>query len=236
MSVRKEVVGKRQKYRRINQITDKIVEDLQQLPNDVKVPDVQNGLEPAINVVPELNREMGQACFNDDALSDGSNVGYVCNNAAAISYDPCIRSDDCDGWRSDSDDEPINSFNCDMKFRHDVLYDEPEESLAQKLREWKVKHDISNTALSALLKILKSQSCIEQESLPSDARTLLQTPRELSAETVGRSGQYMHFGLINGVVQKLKSGLRDEFRIIDGKANFTIDVNIDGLPPYNSSK
>lgn len=75
-----------------------------------------------------------------------------------------------------------------------------DDDLALTLAKWAVEHHISHRAINDLLaKILKPRFSF----LPSDARTLLRTPRLVSIKPLsGAGGQYYHFGL-RSCIEKL---------------------------------
>lgn len=75
------------------------------------------------------------------------------------------------------------------------------------------------------MKILKINN---NPNLPSDARTLRNTPRKISTRAV-KPGRYWHFG-IKRMIEILKS------RGIRFQEDLTLNINIDGLPLYKSSK
>lgn len=60
--------------------------------------------------------------------------------------------------------------------------------------------------------------------VPKDARTLLGTTREKS------DSNFEHFGLILGIVNKIKQG------VDEGVIKLNLVINIDGAPLYRSSK
>lgn len=101
-----------------------------------------------------------------------------------------------------------------------------ESSLQDDLAVWAVEHQISHTALSALLLMLRKHSCFS--TLSVDARTLLKTPRQQDIRTVV-PGTYYHFGLLKSIKQILPSVEKN----IDC---LKIAVNIDGLPLTKSSQ
>jgi len=66
---------------------------------------------------------------------------------------------------SDSDEEDdLKQFN---------FFADDKQKILNLLSQWAVSNNITNSALSALLKILKSHKCFV--SFPSDARTILKT-------------------------------------------------------------
>lgn len=64
--------------------------------------------------------------------------------------------------------------------------------------------------------------------MPSDARSLLRTPRKVNVEDVKR-GQYYHFGLQNCIEQLVSQYSVQLSQIVK------VNINIDGLPLFKSS-
>lgn len=62
---------------------------------------------------------------------------------------------------SDDSDEDLNNFS---------FFNDNEDSIIKLITKWAVTNNITNSALSALLKSLKSQKCFS--NIPIDARTI----------------------------------------------------------------
>lgn len=71
------------------------------------------------------------------------------------------------------------------------------EQVAVHLRKWACEQNVTHTSLTSLLKILNQHACFSD--LPSDARTLLRTPRLAQVEVVGDGSTYSYFGIAVGV-------------------------------------
>ena len=99
------------------------------------------------------------------------------------------------------------------------------DDLATDLCDWKQKEKITLQGLSSLLKILRRHEPFE--CLPSDARTLLKTPRSTIFKTV-LPGSYYHFGLESGIKSAAKNICLDSSQL-------QFDINVDGLPLTKSS-
>lgn len=109
---------------------------------------------------------------------------------------------------------------------NDVDFDLPEyiKSLSFELRNWAIKNNIKQFALTELLKILKNRG---HSSLPKDARTLLKTPQKVGIVRMG-AGQYWYRGLRNKLTEICKKN--DCGDVIE------LTFHIDGTPVYKNSK
>lgn len=101
--------------------------------------------------------------------------------------------------------------------------------LRQFLRTWALENNITHSAVTKLLKGLR---CNGHENLPSDARTLLQTPT-VKSTTVTDSGSFYYYGLRKALEDHLKR-TRPVSKPI--KNPILINLGIDGLPLTKSSK
>ena len=106
--------------------------------------------------------------------------------------------------------------------------DKVDLSLCQGLVEWINRHSIKHTAADDLLKLLKTHG---HESLPSSARTILKTDRQVTTED--KSGmKYVYLGLETSVVKhfdKYPLEIKQQTNVLP------IALNIDGLPLFRSS-
>lgn len=101
-----------------------------------------------------------------------------------------------------------------------------ENNFQRDLTIWAVEHQVTHTALRALLQKLRKYPCFS--NLPLDARSLLQTARQQIIRTIV-PGSYYHFGLSDSL-RKIIPFLKDNVNCI------RIAVNIDGLPLSKSSQ
>lgn len=100
----------------------------------------------------------------------------------------------------------------------------PDLELSDSLKNWCLRHKITNTATTDLLKILQTHRCFSH--FPKDARTLLQTPKQTITKPVP-PGEYCSFDIRNGlekIVQEQRPG-----------STISLQINIDGLPLFKSS-
>lgn len=107
---------------------------------------------------------------------------------------------------------------------------DPDEdsSMRQNLAVWAVKNQIKRSALNELLLLLRSQQQLKCSDLPTDGRSLINTPRSSSIDDLGNNGKYWHYG----VKKALKDLLSSRQKIAE---KYSINVNIDGLPLFRSS-
>lgn len=141
------------------------------------------------------------------------------NNADDMDYFDqyyCVDSedsvDDDDGDADDEDDE----ISANELFR-------------DNLRNWALQFRISHFALNGLLKIIDTRLGAKSSGLPLDARTLLLTPRSIiPVQALSGGGEYWHNGL--------KICLSNTFQNLDKSISISLNINIDGIPVFNSSK
>lgn len=97
-------------------------------------------------------------------------------------------------------------------------------SLEIKLRLWAIKNNITRNALCDLLKILIS---VGLNWLPLDARTLLQTPQNITLNDVG-GGKLWYHGI--------QSNLRNIYKDLNRDLELILNFNSDGIPLHKSSR
>lgn len=109
-----------------------------------------------------------------------------------------------------------------------TVFNTDSESILKSLAQWSVNYNITNVALSALLKCLKLHKCFTD--FPIDARTVLKTniPNySLEIQSVP-PGTFYYFGIANGL-KSLGNFLHYSDDVI------RINIGIDGLPLSKSS-
>lgn len=100
----------------------------------------------------------------------------------------------------------------------------PSPSLRNDLRDWANLHRISKRALDGLLCILNSNGI---NTVPKNYRTLLYTPTNIEIVDVA-GGSMWYYGL--------EKSIKQIFSAIDCDMTISLNVNVDGLPLYHSSK
>lgn len=145
------------------------------------------------------------------------------NNEDEDNVDYCIDSGDefaaDDNHVSDDDDIESESESGDISDAHDIY--------RENLRNWALQFRINHLAINNLLQIINAHE--GKKLLPHDARTLLQTPRKvIPVQALCGGGEYWHNGL--------GECLSNAFRNLNKPISISLNVNIDGLPVFNSSK
>lgn len=93
-----------------------------------------------------------------------------------------------------------------------------------QLRQWVAEFNISMRALGALLRILKAL-CFT--SLPTDARTVMRTPRSVKITKIENRAEYWHQGV--------DVCLRNNFADLSKDTTISVNINVDGLPLFDSA-
>lgn len=115
--------------------------------------------------------------------------------------------------------------NVDSDSRSDSSTDDKNRQLRDGLKNWAVNYNISHDAIKSLIVLINDRI---PNILPSDPRTLLNTEKSVTTHPVG-NGRYWH----NGLTKTLKCYLQ----IIDSSLSIiSLNINIDGLPAFKSSK
>lgn len=121
-------------------------------------------------------------------------------------------------------DKPMDETSDSCSEEHN-----PQGSLRNFLQHWALQHQIQHSALDDLLVGLKANGHPE---LPSTARTLLSTPRDIRSTTVSGM-EYVHFGLRRTLEGQLNQYPGEALKKIN---TLELSLNIDGLPLFKSSK
>lgn len=102
-------------------------------------------------------------------------------------------------------------------------------SFRERLSQWAIHHQITRSAVNSLLILLRDEDPDNNGDLPMDGRTLIGTPRITNIVVHDNANQYWHYGL--------KRGISDIFSRRQAVAddNYSLNVNIDGLPLFRSS-
>lgn len=127
--------------------------------------------------------------------------------------------------------EPESDLSDTSDNRDECLSSESDSNnnLASDLCKWASSFNIKQNALDHLLKILRESG---HRTLPSCARTLLHTAREIPLEV--KSGmEYICYSLKDELLKQLQ---RFPDEIVKDISSLELSFNVDGLPLFKSSK
>ncbi|XP_077277560.1 uncharacterized protein LOC143905820 [Temnothorax americanus] len=144
------------------------------------------------------------------------------DNSNGINTDKFIENNDDlmsihSGINTDKDSLPSSSSDDEFFNKTEIVND---------IRLWAIENRVNHSTISSLLKVLVKYG----HDLPIDARTLLQTPRQVDIIEM-TPGNYYHVGLSNS----LKKSIRKHYCRNTCPSQININVNIDGLPLTKSS-
>lgn len=123
----------------------------------------------------------------------------------------------------------IDSDNTSDDMNVEYIDDEDgsmDNKLLHDLRNWSFEFKIKHNAINALIKILKHVPHSQFKTLPTNARTLLKTPKKTSEIVALSGGLYYHFGLSNTLEVFLLHYKSLSLKI----SEINLLINIDGLP------
>lgn len=160
------------------------------------------------------------SCLQDHSSSHSSFNSETETPDSEISYS----FEDC------TDGQPTNPPNfidtCSHISSHQINDNfENGFNIRHELSKWSLKHNITHTAFSDLLKLLKQLV----PDLPGDSRTLLKTPRMTITKNISQ-GHYFHFGL-----KSCLETLVSKYSKFSNPNCLAVFINIDGLPLAKSS-
>lgn len=178
----------------------------------------------SIVVSPVINRSeissdtvIAQSTRCNNIIEDIETLGFQVHRAFVQPPSPLETEPRTSSFLADTENiDSINSVFEDMDTR---------DPLEKFLRLWSLKYNIKNKPLTELLQNLRT---ICDHNLPSDARTLKSTPRKITTRAV-EPGYYWHFG-----IKRMLEILKSKAILLPG--DLTLNVNIDGVPLYKSSK
>ncbi len=110
------------------------------------------------------------------------------------------------------------------------IFDPSMASFKDQLINWVIKYNITTTALSDLLKLLREFETFQ--NLPKDGRTLLKTKSEVNTKNLGE-GKFCYFGLQKHIERQLESFSES---ICTLPNELQLELSVDGLPISKSTK
>ena len=185
---------------------------------------MQNTTCDASSSAINLQSEAGSVADISDDLSDDLSDNAVHASASPASH-PCTVPAAANTYDTDSDG-PLDTSDDDDD--DDPVTEEGRViAMMRRLGQWKLQHNITNSAFNDLLKIVRH----EHPSLPKDSRTLVAPPKDLQY-TVLDDGTYHHFGLVSGVT----TALQHEKDFVSDGFCLELQLGIDGLPVHKSTR
>lgn len=137
-----------------------------------------------------------------------------------------------DSETSDTLDIEFDRLNNDTNAESSCLsdsstdFEDEVDELRENLRKWSLDNNVTGSATSSLLKLLRNHSCFSK--LPADVLSLLLTRRDFVKRNVP-PGRYAHFGLERG----LKTCLE---KVKPVPEVISLLISVDGIPISHSSK
>ena len=149
-------------------------------------------------------------------------VDYSSNEHSSSLEEPLV-----DSFQNSDTSENISDFNSTSSDSDDsTLIEEIEiNDVKSELAQWVTQHGVTNKVTNQLLLILRESGF----NLPKDCRTLKQTPTSVAVEEKC-NGQYVYFGLANGLTKQLSHA-----NVPFQSDTLKLFINIDGVPVYKSS-
>ncbi|KAK3907844.1 3-isopropylmalate dehydratase large subunit [Frankliniella fusca] len=187
------------------QCLDKIYEDDESVDKSEEIVcDISDGSFDGI-----LNECAGGSFYESKASEFDHEVGPIIVNA------------------SDEQGESSNFFEQSLNDFHDQDPRAKGAALNEKLRDFVVEHNVSHSVINGILKIFKPY----HEFLPTDARTLLKTTRDISPIEKMGIGEFIYLG----VRESLTKFLLIRLSLLQS-STIHLNVSIDGDSPFKSSK
>ena len=171
-------------------------------------------------IVTELRETAAETSYYADEACETTksdvDLGDSCRNGVENVNEDCwkvIDDAEIDFWSSDSDLEDTHVHSV-SHFRHSLAH-------------WACNHNITHSALSDLLKLLKLQGL----EVPQTAACLLKTPPTVVVENKF-GGDYIYPGLSKSLSKYLS---RMSYDVQHNPKEIELHVNIDDLPLFKSS-
>ncbi|XP_022177327.1 uncharacterized protein LOC111038505 [Myzus persicae] len=185
--------------------------------SDVEITAVSPSPDINVQILPFISNDQININSDPSHNDDQDHFENINNDFISSSYSSCSSSDK-------SIDESIHESY--FQTGHDES--ESPTGIKHFLKNWAIKHNVTEVCLSDLLVGLKS-NVDGLSKLPSDARTLLKT-NIVFEKSIVEPGSYIHFGL-EMQLRRLISNSPSANNIQDLK----LLLNIDGLPLFKSS-
>lgn len=129
-------------------------------------------------------------------------------------------------YSTEADDERSDDANF-SSISDETCEDEitKNQNFRRNLKNWALQFNINQSAMKVLIQIINER--LDKNVLPQDPRTLMETPQTIETIHVG-DGEYWHNGL--------QFCLQHIFAKISSPIDISLNINMDGLPIFKSSK
>jgi len=180
------------------------------------------------SIIIENNSVLDSVASTSNNYNDTCSVKYssIIENECSHTFDSEIFNDIISNVSINFEENDLNeNRESNINNNNICTYDESQNNIVSKMKEWATKHKITHSAINDLLITLKP----DYPELPYNVRTLLQTPRKITVKNV-EPGIYYHFGLqqcIENLLSKTHNSLISNC--------IEILINIDGLPIAKST-
>lgn len=144
--------------------------------------------------------------YNDNSIESELNVNEA--------------NEEVSNWSLELEDEVHNNFQLENNILRNIEF-------ADDLRALAINSKMSHTTLKNLIGIINRR--FPETIMEKDPRSFLGTPRTIQIEQISESGYYWHHGFRNCVHGVLTNH-------INSSTELSINVNIDGIPMFKSSK
>lgn len=152
----------------------------------------------------------------NDLNNCGLNVDFAMNGV--VDADSVTRN-----WLQYEDDDISQNNENDYG---SIDWTETRRKFRKELSQWSVLNQINRNQLKELLKLCNNTLPFR---LPTDPRTIMATPTSITVHTFDDNSNYWHHGIKTSLLTQLRtiSKLPDQL---------SLNINIDGLPLYESSR
>lgn len=182
-----------------------------------------------------------------DSEHENGDEGGVDDREDDTSHDELEVSSEDDEVSSEDEEVSYTAEAVDVSNPEEVVNNYPEVAInnplisddneIKELRQWAVNYRVKNNAVDALLNILRPRLLPQ---LPKCAKTLLKTSKASydirpMTDSRGRDGEYVYIGIKNQILRHVNP----EFHEVESESGMKlvdIDVNVDGLKVFKSSK
>lgn len=147
--------------------------------------------------------------------------GVLSNQNIVEDSESCSSENVLNNWENELEDDGF------LQSSTSEIADDNRLLIQHSLAHWSVNHSITRAALNDLLALIND--VLPDLNIPKDARTIVATPRaRMEIIEDGNGGSYWHYGL--------EKALKNCLENVDYRPKVEININVDGLPLFRSSK